>query len=380
MIDYVEIRDKNRVLVGVIDTAQSVIWQSDYYSTGVFEIYVAFNQKTFELLTAGHFVTRPNDRHIGIIESINIAYSEQTGRMFIASGRFAKSLLDRRLIMKLNGSSVAGKISILPTVISGNVEIAARQLVNDNIINAVHTGRNISFLKLGELKGISKKIVDENGKATQKQTSFANLLEYTDSLLKEYEIGAYMSFDKNTKDILYNVFEGVDRTKGNTAGNIPLIFSQDFDNLINSDYKHETAALKNTALIGGEGEGVDRFCAMIGVNASGVDRREIWLDMNGQSRSYEDDNGEQMQYTDAEYLNLLKSAGQQELALLKETQTFDGEIDLTNCNLVFGRDYYIGDLITVYDVELGLYINKRIITATEVQDENGYKIDITYGE
>lgn len=379
MIDYVEIRDENRVLIGVIDTAQSVIWKAEYYSTGAFEIYVAASKKTLELLKAGYYVTRPNDRHIGIIEKINITYDMQAGRMIIASGRFAKSLLDRRLIMKLNGTSSTGKISILPTVIRGRVEEAARQLVTDNAINAVHPARNIPFLRLGALAGISKRIVDESGNATSKQTSFANLLEYTDRLLQESSLGSYVSLDKPSKDILYNVFEGVDRTKGNTAGNTPIIFSQDFDNLLTSDYTHQTDTIKNTALIGGEGEGVDRFCAMFGVNASGIERREIWLDMNGQSRSYENENGEQTPYTDTEYLTLLKSAGQQELAALREIQTFDGEIDLTNCNLVFGRDYYLGDLITVYDVELGLYLNKRILTATEVQDESGYKIDITYG-
>lgn len=379
MIEYVEIRNKDRVLIGVIDTAQSVIWKADYYSTGAFDIFVSANKETLELLTVGYYVTRPNDRHIGIIEKINITYDVQYGRMIIASGRFAKSLLDRRLIMKLNGSSTAGKISILPTVIRGRVEEAARQLVNDNAINAVHPARNIPFIKLGELKGINKRIVDESGNATDKQTSFGNLLEYTDSLLQEYALGAYMSFDKASKDLLYNVFEGVDRTKGNTAGNTPIIFSQDYDNLLTSDYTYQTDTLKNTALIGGEGEGVNRFCAMVGVNAFGIDRREIWLDMNGQSRTYENGSGEQITYTDTEYFNLLKSAGKQELALLKEIQTFDGGIDLTNCNLVFGRDYYIGDLITVQDTELGLSLNKRILTATEVQDESGYKIDITYG-
>ena len=40
MIDFVEIRDKNRVLLGVIDNADSIIWHPLYYGTGDFEIYV----------------------------------------------------------------------------------------------------------------------------------------------------------------------------------------------------------------------------------------------------------------------------------------------------------------------------------------------------
>lgn len=380
MIDYVEVRNQNRVLIGIIDTAQSIIWKSEYYGAGAFEIYVAAASNTLDLLKIGYYITRHNDINIGIIESINITYTPNDGRMIIAKGRFAKSILDRRLIMKLNGTGTGGKISILPTVSRGFVEVAARQLVLDNIINASQSARNVSFIKLGILKGISKKIVDENGDATDKQTSFGNLLEYTDGLLQEYELSAFMSLDKSTLDLLYNVYEGADRSKGNSAGNIPLIFSQDFDNLMSSDYLYETTTLKNTALIGGEGEGAARFCAMIGINAAGIERREIWLDMSGQSRTYEDESGEQQTYTDDEYLKLLKSSGQQEITQYQIIQTFSGEIDLTNSGLVFGSDYWIGDIITIQDNALGLYMNKRILTATEVQDESGYKIDIEYGD
>lgn len=379
MIDYVEIRNSNRVLIGVIDTAQSIIWKSEYYGAGAFEIYVAVTDNTVELLKVGNYVTRNNDVNIGIIESINVTFSLQYGRMIVASGRFAKSILDRRLVMKLSTSGTGGKISILPTVSRGLVEVAARQLVTDNIISSSQTARNISFVKLGSIKNIGKKIVDEDGKATEKQTSFGNLLEYTDSLLQEFELGAYMSLDKTNMDILYNVYQGADRSKGNTAGNVPLIFSQDFDNLLSSDYKYDIAPMKNTALIGGEGEGIERFCAMVGVNAAGLNRREVWIDASGQSRTYKNNNGEDKEYTDDEYLSLIKSYGKKQLLEYQEEQTFVGEIDLSNSILVFGSDYWLGDLITIQDISLGLYVNTRILTATEVQDQNGYKLDITYG-
>lgn len=379
MIEYVEIRNSERILIGIIDTAQSVIWKSEYYGTGAFEIYVSATQKNIEFLKVGYYVTRPNDVNIGVIEDLNITYDAQSGRMITATGRFAKSLLDRRLIYKLNSSGITGKVSILPTISRGLVETAMRQLVLDNIISSDQPARNVPFIALGNLKGIAKKIVDENGDATQKQTSFGNLLEYTDETLQEYGLGAFMSLDVSNFKLLYNVFEGKDRTWGNGFDNLPLIFSQDFDNLLSSNYQYQTNALKNTALIGGEGEGTDRFCAMVGVNASGLNRREMWVDASGQSKKYNDASGTEQTYTDEEYTALLKSAGQQEILLRKIVQTFDGEIDLTNSGLVFGSDYWIGDLVTIQDVDLGIYMNTRILTATEVQDESGYKIDITYG-
>ncbi|MGN0180131.1 MAG: siphovirus ReqiPepy6 Gp37-like family protein [Monoglobaceae bacterium] len=373
MIEYVEIRNTSRVLIGIIDTAQSIIWNSEYYGAGNFEIYVSATQNNISMLQVGNYITRPNDKNIGVIEGVRIEFSPQDGRMIIATGRFAKSLLDRRIIYNLSGTSIT------PTVSSGLVEAAVRKLVNDHIIASSQSARNVSFIKLGALKNLTARIIDDSGTAAQKQTSFGNLLEYTDGLLAEYSLGAFMTLD-DSLNLVYNVFAGVDRSINNTGGNDPIIFSQDFDNLLSSTYDYQTAALKNTALIGGAGEGVDRFCVMIGVNATGLDRREVWIDANGQSRTYKDASDVEQTYTDAEYSSLLKTEGKQKISELQTVKTFDGAIDLTSSNLVFGTDYWIGDIITIQDVDLGIYTNTRILSATEVQDKDGYKIDIKYGE
>lgn len=373
MIEYVEVRNGARDLIGIIDTAASVIWETAYFSTGRFEIYIQATPRTVQMLEVGNFVTRPNDVNIGIIESINITYSQQDGRMIIAAGRFAKSILDRRLIYNLTGTSLT------PSVSRGLVEVAVRKLVNDNIIASSRAYRNIPFIKLGELKNIAMQILSETGETSQAQTSFANLLTYTDTMLQTYGLGAYMSLDRATKNLLYNVLEGKDRSFGNAGGYAPVVFSQDFDNLFSSNYKYDTTALKTTALIGGEGEGTERFCVMVGDAASGLARREVFVDASSQSKKYKDDADKEQTYTNAEYTAILKSTGSQNLAQLSTVQTFKGEIDVMNSGYVFGEDFSVGDIVTVHDVDLGAAINTRILTATEVQDTDGYLLSVTYG-
>ena len=39
MIEFVEIRGHDTNIIGIIDTAQSVIWRSVYFGVGDFEIY-----------------------------------------------------------------------------------------------------------------------------------------------------------------------------------------------------------------------------------------------------------------------------------------------------------------------------------------------------
>ena len=375
MIEYLEVRNSNREIIGILDDFQSIIWETNYYSTGAFEVYLQAAPQYINMLQTGNYVTRPDDENIGIIENINVEYSEEFGKMIAASGRFAKSILDRRIIYNASGNTT-GKLSISPVISSGLVETAVRKLVTDHIISSPQTARNISFITLGELQGITKKIVDESGNNAQLQTSFGNLLEYTDEMLHSYELGAKMVFDRETLQLKYTVYEGKDRSRNNTQNNLPIIMAQEYDNFFSSKYEKNTTQFKNTALIGGEGEGTNRFCTMIGTNATGLNRREVWIDASAQSKTYEL-NGEQKQYTDDEYLALLKSAGTQTIADYQIAETYEGELNVNT--LTYKTDFNIGDIITVEDNELNIYINPRIITVIENQDESGYSISISYG-
>lgn len=375
MIEYVEIRDAaTRDLVGIVDDAKSIIWHRLYYGVGDFEIYAPCTAANVGLLVEGNYVSRIDDEEVGLIESVHVEYFPEDGRMITATGRFAKSILDRRIIYRRSGYSVS------PTVLSGNVEAAARKLVNENAVSCpFDSGRNIPEIVLGASAGIAHTIIDETGTAAQKQVTHDNLLEYTDSMLEEYGMGANCVLNADAK-FAYTVFEGADRSVGNAAGNSPVIFSQDFDNLLSSEYSYDVTALKNTALIGGEGEGTARFCSILKNNAvTGLARREIFVDASRHSKKYKDEDEVEQTFTDAEYDAQLKTVGMQELAEMEIVETFNGEIDVTNGSFLYGRDFFLGDIVTVQDVEIGLYINPRIIEITEVQDEDGYQVNAVYG-
>ena len=374
-IQYIEIRSaSDRELIGIIDDAKSIIWHDVYYGVGDFEVYAPCTPESVSLLIVGNYVTRYGDDNIGIIEKVNITYSAQDGRMIIASGRFAKSLLDRRIIYTLSGHSVS------PTILRGNVEDAVRKLVEQNAINCdFDTSRNIQELGLGIDAGIAKTIIDTSGTAADKQVTHDNLLEYTDSLLEEYGIGAKCVLNDALK-LAYTVYIGADRSADNSDGNEPVIFSQDFDNLISTTYSYDESLLKNTALIGGEGEGEARFHAIVKSSASGAARREVFVDASSNSRTYKDENGDEQTLTDAEYNAQLETVGLQAISGLAITETFDGEVDLMSGSFRYRDDFSLGDIVTIQDLEIGLYINARILEVTEVEDDSGYMISIVYGK
>lgn len=374
-IQYIEILNTAREPIGIIDTAKSIIWHNRYFSVGDFEIFCEATDKHLALLKEGYYVTRNGTNDVGIIETIEISFTLQDGYMIIASGRFAKSILDRRLIYNLSENTNT------PTILSGRVEVAARKLVNDNAINCTFDNRrNIPNFALGVLKNFSKIIVDENGNASQKQVSYKNLMEYSDSLLQEYGYGAKVTIDDATKTWLYTVYSGTDRSMENVGSNDPIIFSVEYDNLNSSEYLYDSKSLKNSALIGGEGEGLERFFSLLSGTESGLQRRETFVDASSINKTYKDENDEEQAYTAAEYTELLKQQGQQVLSQAIIDEVFNGDINVSFGSWQLNRDYFIGDIVTIQDNMLGVYVNQRITETTEVQDENGYSVDVVFGQ
>lgn len=375
MIEYLEIRDATRKLVGVLDIAKSIIWECEYYSAGKFEVYTPLTEQALNLLQMGYYLTRRNEENAAIIEAIQYTDSAQDGAMILVSGRMAKSILDRRLVYRLNGNQIA------PVQISGNVATAVQGVVRAHAGQGANAARTMGVI-IGSTGGITQQITSSTSGESSRQSSYQNLLTFTDTVLQEYACGALIRINEQ-QQLIYDCYEGQDRSVGNTAGNTPVIFSQDFENLLTAEYTEDTTHLRNFALIGGEGEGLARFFTTYDQDgATGFQRREVFVDASSINRKYKPEGSEtEQEYTVAQYTTLLTGQAQTELKELIITKTFTGEINLTQSPYKYGKnaDFWLGDIVTVQDNKLGLYANVRILKATEVQDENGYLLSVEYG-
>lgn len=375
MIEFLEIRDTTRKLIGVIDTASSIIWQTEYYGAGRLEIYCAFNEQTKALLQRGYYVTRRGEKQAGIIESVRYTDNAETGLMIIASGRMLKSILDRRVVYNYD---IAWH-RITPVRISGYLAPQIQKVVREHAGTDASPYRKMGVV-IGSDGGITKRITSdtEQGEESSRQSSYKNLLTWTDAVLQEYECGALMRIDQDSLDMIYDLYEGTDRSVGNTAGNVPLIFSQDFENLLTVDYNIDETFYKNFAVIGGEGQGLERFFTLYRPdNSTGLARREVFVDASSINRKYMDGD-EEKTYTTVQYQTMLEGQAQTELKELITTEVFDGEINVTHSAYKYGTDFGLGDLVTVQDNRLELYRTVRILRATEVQDAEGYLLTFEY--
>ena len=398
MIELVEIYrfDGQRlVLDGLVDDFSSVIWKTQYYGAGEFEIYAPATENNLALLKGGNYAVtnEGGDGEVAIIERVEVSTSVDEGTMIAASGRMAKSILDRRIIYSPVYDAGEGGNGYIwhcsAKTLSGKVDAAAALLVKENAAQPVNPypsylkgDRSLPVLAWKDEDGVSKfpeTIVVDTGEGdedAEKQVTYKVLLDYTDSILEEYGLGACLWLDRDLMRLRYRVFKGTARASDNHPETEPIVFSQEMDNLTSTDYVYDETSKKTTAFIGGEGEGTDRKCAFAYEWLSGMDRRETFVDAS--SLTTEAEEGQPAVGLE-DYRKQLEAQGQQTIAGSPVEETLSGELDITNSPVEYRRDFYVGDIVTIEDGKLGLSADVRILSVTEVQDENGYNIDIEYG-
>lgn len=370
-IEYLEIREltvENTLnFIGIVDEFQSVIWHTCYNSSGDFEIYVPLNSNNDKLLKIGNFVSR-SDRNdnvtedaitypkndLGIIENIVKSFSVQDGYMITASGRMVDSILDRRIIIKLDKN---GKPN--PTTLKGNIQ----EQLNSMIGTQLSGDRNIPLIR-----NFATLLKSEINFPEERQVTYNNLLEYVQQTLQEFNLG-----------IRGQLWNNVVRLEQYTGRETDLIFSTEYDNLISCTYAEDESTFKNVALVGGEGEGTERAIKWVNNSYSGIDRREVFVNDTSITKTYTDDEGNEHTYTNEQFQAMLNERGTLELSKSTKTINVAGEVNITSSGIEFRKDFYLGDVVTITDNVLNITARVRVTEVTEVQDADGYKIDMVFG-
>lgn len=321
--------DKNLQKVGMIDTFESLIWCKRYYEIGAFDLEIEASQENINLFQKGFYITRTNDDMICRIEAIQIDTRGDKSNVMVIGGVDCKTILSQRII--------ADTINF-----SGTFNNYIKRIVDENIISPQVTGRKIPNFSYVSNTALSDRIVQ--------QVTYDNVAEKIISLCRSYLYGWKVYLENGTFKI--TLYKGKE---------LNLVFSPKNDNLYSSKYKMDATEFKNTALVGGEGEGAKRVLVWFG-DTTGLDRYEMFVD---ESMSSEE-------MADIEYLQKLKSKGGEEVSKEKEVVEFEGEIDMTNN--VYKEDFDLGDVVTIEN-EYGISTKARITEVIETWDKNGYSVE-----
>lgn len=349
-------------LQGIVEKIASLIWTRRYWSCGEFKLLVPFTEEHSRMLVKNNIIMKRGDDEAAQIRYVHITKNSQGLEEIEVQGKFLIAWIGKRIIKK----------QIITNDTTQNI---LYRIVRENVTNPADTARKIPDVSIAtDDEDTESGVIDY----TSEQHTNAQLAAETAA--KAAKLGIRMRTDARTGAHVFSVYEGRDLTAGNTAGNAPCIFSQEFDNIVEQEYTNSVENLKTTAFVGGEEkEGVARKVAEVGGSAAGLAREEVFINATDIVQEYEDDDGTQVSLTDAEYLALLSARGAEELEQYAETLSFGSKIN-TFANLIYRTDYDLGDRVTCVNKRWGIRIDVRITEIAETYQNNVEEIDITFGE
>lgn len=338
--------------ISVIDIYESFIWTDRYYRYGDFELYTAMQNNILNVIKKDFFLQSSDSDHVMIIEDWIIKSDIENGNHITVTGRSLESILTRRIIWGQK-------------TISGNLQNGIKTLLNENIISPSDSMRKISNFIFEESTdpAITKLTINA-------QFTGDNLYDAIQKICEERGIGFKVTLNDN-KQFVFKLYAGVDRSYEQTS--VPyVIFSPNFDNIINSNYMESNSSLKNITLVGGEGEGSTRRYLTVGnTNVSGLDRREIFTDARDVSS---DVDGETI--TDAEYNAQLEQRGKEKLAENVSIVSFEGQTE-TTVMYRYREHFFDGDIVQIAN-EYGHETRARILEVVTTEDETGTSVYPTF--
>lgn len=307
--------------VAVVDEFESLIWTDRYDEAGDFELYMSMDKRLLEYLRKDYYLWNADSEHMMIIEGINIVSDVEEGNKLIVTGRSLESILDRRIIWGQK-------------VVKGLLQEVIHTLLNECIISPEISERAIDNFIFVE--SVDPKIT---GLTIDTQYTGDNLYDVIQTLCKKNNIGFKIVLN-DSNQFEFSLYCGEDRSY-EQSDNPYVIFSPDFENIINSNYLESNKVMKNVTLVAGEGEGAARKTKTVGSHI-GLTRRELFTD----ARDISSDIGDGQTLTDAEYYEQLEQRGTDSLSEYKEVVSFEGEVEATRM-FKYGEDFFIGDIVQI---------------------------------
>lgn len=345
----IRIYDNEMTFRGIIENQQSLIWARSYNDVGSFTLTAPVTARNVELLLPGRFVWIRGKVEAGIIESVHLD-QDHTRHIIEVKGRFLESLMYWRLIRPATVTTTNHAVTF-----EGTVEDAMRSFF---------TGANdIDNIVLGERHGYEETI--------DIQVIYGNLLEYESNLAKSAGYGFRFVPNFVDKTITFDIYKGLDHSAGQ-SDRPRVVFSPSYQNLITADYQYNDQLHYNVCYVGGEGEedGDPQKIYVIAGDDSvkGILRRELYIKGTTQS------NGLSI----LQYRAKLQEEGNLALAESKEARSFTFQID-PNGNFKYGKNFDLGDIVTIIKDDWNLNEDLRITAISEVYETIIPKLEITLG-
>lgn len=371
--------------VALIDNYKSFIWTERFDENGEFELHIPIGESVLEYIQKGFYIWKQDSDYTMVIETLNIEFDDEEGAFLSAKGKSLESLLSRRIVW------VKRVFAMDDNAVRPKVQDAIQLLLKENVYDTGSATRNIPNFIFERSDDPKITELEFEGEYLGQ-----NMYDVVSKLCKEHEIGFKLSYheyyehtvetDEGTSietvknALVFRLIAGVDRSYEQTE-NPYVIFSPEFENILNTKYLDSDSSLKNVVLVVGkstyneDGTEETREQEVFYIQNTpyyGLDRREIFVD----ATSLSTDDGYGGELSPERYHAQLKQKGID--ALMENTTIIatDGELDGSE-GYVYRQDYFIGDIVQIadeYGHEGQAYVSEYVMTS----DNTGIKACPTF--
>lgn len=344
----------------VVDYYMSFIWTERYSAKGDFEMIVASTQETRTIFKVGQYIAiDESDRLMEILE-VEDATDEEGRRVLTIKGYSLEYLLEER-------------VALSPGATQPPFWWRTRRTPSSHARNLY---REICYANVRDTRNHYNSIdIDETPRpGTIPEPAEPQLFEAKPRVLYEaiQEVcqGADLGFAIQIKDLknmhtmdlpfVYRVYTGYDRTTTQSA-HAPVVFSPDLDNLQNTKSLVSSAREKNVALVICNDMFLHVWPENVPTNIASRNRKVLLVNMDEHTdMSHED------------MVDLMRQRGREALAEHRVLEVLDGEIDHYSTRYQYGRDYGLGDLVELRNVD-GTTNQMMVTEQIFASDEEGHR-------
>ena len=338
--------------------AQSVQFTEKLYEPGSFTMALSGYGDYVDALRQGNLLRFRFQGHTlwGIIRGVENT-QEGNSIPLVRSGDDLKGYLKQRVCLyPQEGAELAGYDTV-----KGSTETVMKHYVQNNLVSPVGEGRKIPGFA----------IAPDLGRGNPDDRYMARF-QRVDDLLREVgsdqKLGYQVAMDQENSRMLFDVVEVVNRTAGQDVR--PRIvfdvnlrtakgsrFVSDTENYRNAFYTTKSGAAS-------EGEATTLLFYREGETPQGIGRYETQISVDVDAGAT-DIPGE------------MENLARQEMTSFERDDSFT--IDLSG-GYVYGRDFFLGDFVTIQDTFLGQREDVQLIQVTHEWNGIGYRITGEFGK
>lgn len=336
--------------VGFIENVIDAEWERKMYGAGKFEIEVPATPEMLALLKHDRIVV--NNGEAGIIECIKFE-REDDAPILTISGCELDGVIKRRLMMQEEGMKGVKERLILEMIDANCCRDGDRKIASMHI--AVPQGRGEEININDAYKKQLDKIVEDT--------------------LEGGDLGIRVKWPSWEVEI----FEGVDRSAAQ-AERPRVILSVEGETLLSLEFEDDRSDASNYVIV--EASNFDGAFVRYFGDAVGLDRREYLINAGSVEPIVtvyyppKEQGGGVVTITD--WGAAADEVGRRELANRKEDASLTGVVAR---NLIYRKDYDLGDKITIESQELGISQDVRITEIVETYSEQGLEeVELVFGK